>query len=87
MINALVEIVFVAFPVTFIATVLGLAAGGFFLWPYGPILGGLIGLICGGLLEQRLQTAVGGFARRKWMGALFVVGLILIIGTVAILTR
>jgi len=87
MLHAILELVFIAFPMTFIATIAGLMAGGYFFGPIGSGLGGLIGLICGAVLEYRLQYLIAAAGRAKWAGIIFVVGLIVTVAAVAVATR
>ena len=87
MIHTIMELLFVAFPVTFLSIFLGAVAGGYFFDAPGAIAGSFVGLVFGVLFERRVQTAASRLARREWLGAIFVAGLVLIVGTVAILTR
>ena len=87
MFHTVMELVFLAFPVTFLCMLVGAIAGGYFFASTGAIVGSLLGLVIGVLFEQRVQAAASRLARREWLGALFVTALVLIIGAIAILTR
>ncbi|MGI9480237.1 MAG: hypothetical protein ACR2PI_26290 [Hyphomicrobiaceae bacterium] len=87
MIHALLEFLFVTFPMTTIAAIAGAVAGGYFFGPVGAVLGGVIGLICGMLLEFRLQVVLSASARARWAGIVLVICLIVTVGMVAIFTR
>jgi hypothetical protein len=87
MIQVILEYIFVAFPLTFMATIAGAVAGGYFFGPLGAIPGCLVGLVCGIFVELRLQPVMAASSRAKWAGMFFIVGLLITIGAVAIATR
>lgn len=87
MFYALLEVLFINFPVTTVSTTSGAFLGGILFDATGAIVGALSGLLVGIVGETRIQRLIKAATFPKWTGALLVGAIALTIGAIAIATK